>query len=418
MAYMTTLLKSLLSLMLLQGSNYLITLLSLPYLSRALGVEAFGIYGLVISISLYFVVFTDFGFNLSATKKVAEVQNDIEKLSLCFFETLLAKFFLFFISTFFILILVFFKPTGIFHKELIYSIIMIFGTAILPMWFFQGIEKIPVLTIAMILAKILSLILFVMFVKNASNVGYAVAIQSSVNVFVGIFSLLYIYKYKLVRWVSYKRLRVFSGIRDAWPIFVATFSASMYTMSTPVIIGFMSTATEVGLFSAADRIKAAILGIFLILGNAFYPRINKLLCDNKKEAYSLIKKIFIFQGAFCLILVIGVFAFSSEIVKVIYGSKYIGVTTILMVLSPTFFLMIQSAALSNYILLTHSYKKEYTILPLISASVHIPMCIYLSYIYGALGGAVSILIVESISFLLLNYIVLKKKLMAAIFLSK
>ncbi|HGI5920473.1 TPA: oligosaccharide flippase family protein, partial [Yersinia enterocolitica] len=57
---MSVLRRNIFSLFILQGSNYFITLLTLPYLTRVLGVEGFGIYSLTISIAQYFVIFIDF----------------------------------------------------------------------------------------------------------------------------------------------------------------------------------------------------------------------------------------------------------------------------------------------------------------------------------------------------------------------
>ncbi|EJL6346896.1 oligosaccharide flippase family protein, partial [Vibrio cholerae] len=57
---MASLKKNVISLFILQGSNYVIPLLTLPYLTRTLGVEGFGIFGLVIAVAQYFVLFTDF----------------------------------------------------------------------------------------------------------------------------------------------------------------------------------------------------------------------------------------------------------------------------------------------------------------------------------------------------------------------
>ncbi|HDL8011399.1 TPA: oligosaccharide flippase family protein, partial [Yersinia enterocolitica] len=69
---MSVLRRNIFSLLLLQGSNYIIPLLTLPYLTRVLGVEGFGVYSLTLSLAQYFVILIDFGFNLSASKKIAE----------------------------------------------------------------------------------------------------------------------------------------------------------------------------------------------------------------------------------------------------------------------------------------------------------------------------------------------------------
>ncbi len=63
--------RNLLSLAVLQGSLYLIPLLSLPYLTRVLGIEGYGLLVMVQSVIFYFTLVTDYGFNLSATKAIS-----------------------------------------------------------------------------------------------------------------------------------------------------------------------------------------------------------------------------------------------------------------------------------------------------------------------------------------------------------
>ncbi|WP_342080028.1 oligosaccharide flippase family protein, partial [Yersinia enterocolitica] len=184
-------------------------------------------------------------------------------------------------------------------------------------------------------------------------------------------------------------------LKDSFPIFCATLSISLYTMSTTIIIGIFSNVYEVSIFTAADRVKGAILGVFLVLGNAFYPRINSLLVNKKDEAYALIRKIFYWQGALCIIITIFVIVFSKLITKIMFGHEYSEVSTLLILFSPVYLLVIQSTVLGNYILLPHGHKKSYTILPMISAVIHIPLCAYLASMYGAWGGVLSIIFIET-----------------------
>ena len=64
------------SLVLLQGVNYLLPLISFPFLFRVLGVERWGLVTFGYSLMQYFVMFTDFGFNLSATKYISQHRSD------------------------------------------------------------------------------------------------------------------------------------------------------------------------------------------------------------------------------------------------------------------------------------------------------------------------------------------------------
>ncbi|MGN1564173.1 flippase [Yersinia enterocolitica] len=408
---MSVLRRNIFSLLLLQGSNYIIPLLTLPYLTRVLGVEGFGVYSLTLSLAQYFVILIDFGFNLSASKKIAEHQDDPEYISKIFFETLISKSILCLVSIVIVVLLLATNSHAVIQRELIYTVLMLIGTTLMPVWFFQGIEKLSVVTNLMIVAKLSMLPLFFIFVDNDADVKYAVMIQSSMNLVAGIIAIIYIYRKKLVRVVDFSNLRVSYTLKDSFPIFCATLSISLYTMSTTIIIGIFSNVYEVSIFTAADRVKGAILGVFLVLGNAFYPRINSLLVNKKEEAYALIKKIFYWQGALCIIITIFVIAFSKLITRIMFGHEYSEVSTLLILFSPVYLLVIQSTVLGNYILLPHGHKTSYTILPMVSAVIHIPLCAYLASKYGEWGGVLSIIVIETLSFICLILILKRKKLL-------
>ncbi|HHG9968301.1 TPA: oligosaccharide flippase family protein, partial [Yersinia enterocolitica] len=406
---MSVLRRNIFSLFILQGSNYFITLLTLPYLTRVLGVEGFGIYSLTLSIAQYFVIFIDFGFNLSASKRIAERQSDPEYISKVFFETIYAKLILCLVSILGIIILASINSYSVIRSELIYTIIMLIGTVLMPIWFFQGIEKLSVVTKLMVFSRLALLPLFFMFVRSDADVKYAIIIQSSLSLLAGLIAIIYIYKQKLIQAVKFTSLGIGHALKDSFPIFTAVLSNSLYTMSTTIIIGIFSNVYEVSIFTAADRMKGAILGVFLILGNAFYPRINALMVNSKEQAYSLIRKIFYWQGALSILIIIFVIIFSKLITQIMFGSEYSAVSSLLILFSPVYFLVLQSAVLGNYILLTHGYKKAYTILPIASAIIHIPLCAYLASRYGAWGGIISIVTAETFALVLLILILKRKK---------
>ncbi|WP_409339321.1 oligosaccharide flippase family protein, partial [Providencia rustigianii] len=64
--------KNILSLTLIQLFNYISPLLVLPYLSRTLSIDGFGLLMLSMSMISICLVISDFGFNLSSTYWIAK----------------------------------------------------------------------------------------------------------------------------------------------------------------------------------------------------------------------------------------------------------------------------------------------------------------------------------------------------------
>ena len=76
------LLQNTVMLYLLTFSNYFLSLVVVPYETRVLGVEVFGVLGAATAIMVYFQLVVDFGFLLSGTQEVAKSRDDPAAVSL------------------------------------------------------------------------------------------------------------------------------------------------------------------------------------------------------------------------------------------------------------------------------------------------------------------------------------------------
>ena len=63
--------NNIIALAIVQASNYILPLISLPYLARVLGAESFGKVVFAQAFMMYFVLIVEYGFSWSATRKVA-----------------------------------------------------------------------------------------------------------------------------------------------------------------------------------------------------------------------------------------------------------------------------------------------------------------------------------------------------------
>lgn len=158
------------SLVLLQGVNYLLPLISFPFLFRILGVERYGLVTFGYALMQYFVMFTDFGFNLSATKYISQHRQDAQAINTFLNSAMIGRFILCVIS-FTILVLLISTFEKFRSESMLYMLYfgIIIGNVMFPMWFFQGMENMKYITIFNIVAKSLSFIPFFIFIRGPED---------------------------------------------------------------------------------------------------------------------------------------------------------------------------------------------------------------------------------------------------------
>ena len=66
-------------LILLKAASFIFPLITLPYLSKVIGVEKFGAIAFAAAVMTFVETITDWGFNYTATRDVAKCQRDLQQ---------------------------------------------------------------------------------------------------------------------------------------------------------------------------------------------------------------------------------------------------------------------------------------------------------------------------------------------------
>ena len=184
------------SLVLLQGANYILPLIILPYLVRVLGAEKFGLVMFAQSFAVFFNVFVDFGFNISGTREISLARENKVKVGAIFSAIMIIKLGLLIVAfSLLFLITNLFTRFSIDAEIYLLSFGVVIGQALFPIWFFQGVEKMKIVTFVNILSKVIFTVL-VFFLINTELDYHKVPIFNSLGFIVsGLLGFLLSFKY-------------------------------------------------------------------------------------------------------------------------------------------------------------------------------------------------------------------------------
>jgi len=390
-------LKDVIYLLGLQGLNYIAPLLVLPYLMKVLGAEKFGYIGFSLAVMQYLMLVVDFGFNFSATKRIALAKNNQEELNNIFTSTLYAKIGLLAISATALLVISLIPNFEIYRTTMFVMFLMVVGCTFTFVWLFQGLGQIRFIAIFNAIAKLAILPLTFVFVKSADDYLTAAFLQSSVYVFVALISVGYVIEKKWVNITSFVKKNVFFELKESYPLFLSSAATSVYTISFVIVLGYFATAETVGQYSAVDRIMRALCYlIFIPIAQAFYPKIVSLGAENKTAALVLIKKIFIFVVAAMLTIFLAMFFLSPYAVEFL-GKDYQNSLPLFKIMAFVPIFVGAGGVVAQLGILAlgdNTDKKNYRSVYFIAGAVAL-VCIFASIpFFGAIGAAVSLLITE------------------------
>ena len=113
------------SLGIVQGLNYLLPLITIPFLFNQLGVENYGLVNFSFAFIQYFIILTDFGFGLSGTRYVAAHRDNIEKTNRFLNSACLSRLGMCILSFWILLVCIFTIPAFSHHK--LFTILFLFA---------------------------------------------------------------------------------------------------------------------------------------------------------------------------------------------------------------------------------------------------------------------------------------------------
>ena len=307
------LIENFLSLTILQGINYLLPLITIPYLYNHLGVERYGLVNFAISFIQYFLIVTDFGFGLSGTRYIAENRDHKEAIDTYVNSATFSRIGICIISFAVLLICLFLIPP--LRQEKVFFLLFfgqVIGNIMSPYWFFQGMEQMRFITMMTVITNILSLTPLFFVVIDSVDYFYIPICYIVGSIGSGIICLYLMKKRFGVNFFFPKIKNIVIVTKDSANYFLSRISVSMFTNTNTFVLGLVLGNTIVGYYSLADKVYQALTGIYQPLVAAIFPYMTK----NKR--ITLFKKIFIWSNLANICLVVIVALGISDIMHLLF----------------------------------------------------------------------------------------------------
>ena len=384
------LIENILSLGLIQGLGYIVPLLNMPYLGRVISVDHFGLVFFAQAFMVYFIVITDYGFELSATRDISVHRDDHEYVSRAFSAVMTIKLGLLCICYGILVISSFFVPKVAQNFSLFQiTFLMVVGSALNPVWLFLGMERMRSLTIINILSKVCLLLAMIVTVKGDEdylNVAGVYAFSSLLAGMVGCVVGIRLFGLRLCfpRWKA-----VCSTFKQSTEFFLSRISVTALGSTNTFFLGLISADAMVGYYVAAQKLSEAMKGLQSPIKSALYPYVAKYRNINfyKKVFWAVVG----FYTAICLVCIV----FAEQIVTIFYGTGMADAAVLFQLFCGVVLVSAPSTLIGYPLLGAMGYTHEANLAVIVASVFHIVGLAVLYFVGGLNAYSMVILTVLS-----------------------
>jgi PST family polysaccharide transporter len=259
----------------IQLTNYITPLIILVHLSKKLGMEIYGILAFAQGVIAISFVFLDFGYSLSATNKISKNRSNKLYVAKLLGGIICIQLIIFIICA---LAIVIFALTTEKYQEhsflLLLIIVPIFMQGMIPIWFFQGVEKMKYFAAATIVAKFMSAICIVLMVNDATDYTLVPLINGASQMIALISSIYFIYKLGyFIRKPNYK-IAIYC-YKMSRHFFVSRIAVASYANGGILVLGLLAQPAAVAIYSMAEQLYKVMQSALGPVAAAAYPYMAK-----------------------------------------------------------------------------------------------------------------------------------------------
>ena len=370
----------------------ILPLITAPYVSRVLGADGLGTYSYIFSIVTYFGLFGMLGIANHGNRSVALVRDNRQKVSEAFSNTYIIQLCTTVIALLLYFLFIYCWFSG--DKTIAYIESIIVLSYVLDItWFFFGLEQFAVTVTRNAIIKIATVVAIFIFVRSREDLWIYALIMSCGVLFSQIYLWLRIRKYADFCKPSWSQVK--SNIKPVLMLFIPAIAYSIYKLLDKVMLGAMSSMSQVGLFDNAEKIINIPSSLITAFGTVMMPRITVLLGTGDEHRISYLNKISV--RYFTLLVVgaaFGLAGICNVLAPVYFGSEFVGSAPIIAGLGFSLIFVTWANVIRTQYLIPNKLDKPYVISSVIGALANLAVNIILIPKFAGIGAMIGTIIAE------------------------
>ena len=371
----------------LSVSSFLYPLITYPYVTRVLGAEYYGKVVFASYVATWVSMFAQLGIPTYGIRACAACRNDKAKLR----KTVLEILTLFLVPRFR-------QDPALFLIITIPVLLNAFGAD----WFYKGLEEYGYVAARDTLFRVLSIIVLFLTMHTRADYriyGVMIAVADGGP---GIMNFLRLRKL-LGGFSSGQAAQAADTVRIDWqqhvkPVltfFMLSVAISIYTSMDVVMLGFLSSDTQVGYYGAATRMKALAVSFVTALGGVLMPRVSNYLAEGKEQEFrELVKKNFSFVLLVSVPMMVFLAGAADQVIFLLSGTDFAGAVLPMQVISVTIVMIALTNVMGMQILVPSGREKLTTVSTIWGACVNLVVNLLMIPKFGAMGAVIGTVLAE------------------------
>ncbi|HEX5413581.1 MAG TPA: oligosaccharide flippase family protein [Terriglobia bacterium] len=392
-----------------QIANYLLPLVTIPYLTRVLGPSMWGLVAFAQAFGAYASIGIEYGFHLSATRAVAKNRGSVGELANLVAGVVGAKLLLAAGAVIVALCLGSWIPLFHAHPAFLWAAVFwAVAQSFSMLWYYQGIERMRLVALLEVAGKAAATAGIFAIVRHRADGWKVLALQGSGSLLSVVVATVMVYSEIAIILPTWPLVR--DTLRMGWSMFLFRGSMSLYGAGNAFILGLFASPAAVGFYAGAERLARALMGLLVPVHQSLYPRLSSLVQHDPAAARRLARSSLFLMSTAGAVLSLAALLGAPWAVPLILGKNFVASVPVLQIMAALPLLDALGTSFGVLWMVPLGLDRQFNLVVMAGGLLNLVLAVVLAPQFAQLGMAAAVVATEVFIVLALYFVLYRRRL--------